>query len=327
MDRIKVHLDTDIGGDLDDLCALALLLSCPNVELTGVTTVVENGGKRAGYARYALDLAGRPDVPVAAGAAAGRGCFREAYGLPPEERYWPAPVPPAPGPLQAALDLLQQSIDQEAAVVAIGPFTNLALLERRSPGVLRETTLCLMGGSIYPAPPSFPAWDHEVDFNVQADRHAAKHLLESADPARVTLVPIEMTAQTALQRAHLPALRQADPLCRLIARQAEAWAEDERIAERYGPTCAGLPQDIVNFQHDALACAVALGWEGVTIETLPLLVELEGEWLRERIDPGGRPVRVVTRVDGAKLNAFWLDTVTRGNRRGAYPSCRGMSAT
>jgi inosine-uridine nucleoside N-ribohydrolase len=38
---IRIHLDTDIGGDLDDLCALALLLGWPDVELTGVTTVLE----------------------------------------------------------------------------------------------------------------------------------------------------------------------------------------------------------------------------------------------------------------------------------------------
>ena len=36
-----VHLDTDIGGDIDDLCALALLLRWKGVELTGVTTVAE----------------------------------------------------------------------------------------------------------------------------------------------------------------------------------------------------------------------------------------------------------------------------------------------
>jgi len=43
-------------------------------------------------------------------------------------------------------------------------------------------TICLIGGSINPVPPGFPAWDHEMDFNVQADmrdvvsvRVVAKH--------------------------------------------------------------------------------------------------------------------------------------------------------
>jgi len=40
----KVHLDTDLGGDIDDLCALALLLRWPGVEITGITTVIDDGG-------------------------------------------------------------------------------------------------------------------------------------------------------------------------------------------------------------------------------------------------------------------------------------------
>ena len=44
---IKVHVDTDLGGDIDDLCALAMLLRREDVEITGITTVAENGGKRA----------------------------------------------------------------------------------------------------------------------------------------------------------------------------------------------------------------------------------------------------------------------------------------
>jgi inosine-uridine nucleoside N-ribohydrolase len=33
-----VCLDTDIGGDIDDLCALVMLLRWPGVELTGIAT-------------------------------------------------------------------------------------------------------------------------------------------------------------------------------------------------------------------------------------------------------------------------------------------------
>lgn len=184
MARIGVHLDTDIGGDLDDLCALALALRWPDVEVTGVTTVLEHLGTRAGYARYVLDLAGRSDVPIAAGAEASRPSFRERYGLPPEERYWPAPVRPLPGPVEAALDLLKRSIEREATVVAIGPFTNLALLEDRDPGILRRATLCLMGGSVQPVPAGFPAWDFRMDFNTQADTGAARRVVTGIDRER-----------------------------------------------------------------------------------------------------------------------------------------------
>ena len=66
---MRVHLDTDFAGDTDDACALAYLLARDDVDLVGVTTVADADGRRAAYARYFLELAGRPDVPVAAGAA------------------------------------------------------------------------------------------------------------------------------------------------------------------------------------------------------------------------------------------------------------------
>jgi hypothetical protein len=97
----------------------------------------------------------------------------------------------------------------------------------------------------------------------------------------------------------------------LIARQAEAFAQDWDNATQYVPTCPGLPPDIINFQHDPLACAVALGWDGVTVETLPLEPGIEAGQLRMRIAAGGQPIRVVTGVDREQFDTFWIDTVTR----------------
>jgi inosine-uridine nucleoside N-ribohydrolase len=306
-----LHLDTDLGGDIDDLCALALVLSWPGVELVGVTTNQDNGGRRAGYTRYALDLAGRGDVPVAAGADASLPCFRIYPGLPDEAAYWPEPIPPAPAPLDAALDLLEHSIRQGAIIVAVGTYTNLALLERRSPGILRDARLVLMGGYVYPPRTGFPAWSHEMDWNVQNDARAALEVIQCADPL---FVPLTVTVETALRRAYLPALRNAGPLAQLIARQAEAFARD--VAQdgilHYAQTCAGLPDDTINFQHDPLACAIALGWDdGVEISTLPLRTEIRDGWLRQTVAPAGKPTRVVTRVDGMRFSEFWLERVTR----------------
>jgi len=40
----KIHLDTDLGGDIDDLRALALLLEWPGVEITGIAIMAEDSG-------------------------------------------------------------------------------------------------------------------------------------------------------------------------------------------------------------------------------------------------------------------------------------------
>jgi purine nucleosidase len=305
MPSVKVHLDTDIGGDIDDLCALALLLNWPDVEITGITTVAEHDGKRAGYVRYALTLAGATHIEVAAGADVRLGNLTLGADLPPEEQYWPETVPACRGPLDAALDLLERSIQQGATIIGIGPYTNLSLLERRRPAALRNARIVLMGGCIYPARAGFPSWGLEDDYNVQADKAATVSVLESAS---VTLVPIEITAQTALRRAHLPSLANGGSLARLIARQAEAFALEYRNDE-LSRTYLGLPDDIINFQHDPLACAVALGWDGAVVRDVPLSVEMEAGWVHIVADTAGRQHRVVTAVDGERFNAEWLRAV------------------
>jgi len=256
----KIHLDTDLGGDIDDLCALVMLLRWSrDIQLTGITVVGDTNGKRTGYVRYVLQLAGRNDIPVAAGADKSQGFYRDELGLPPEEKYWPEPVLPSPNAPEEAIHLLKRSIEQGASIVGIGPFTNLSLLELQHPGILKQANLFLMGGYIFPARAGFPDWGNNMDFNIQVDVKSAKHVLQNSNP---TLVPLTVTMETALRRTYLDDLRNAGTLGQLIARQAEAFAEDEQIEMNYGKTCAGLPVDIINFQHDSLACAIALGWDG-----------------------------------------------------------------
>ncbi|MGC8073836.1 hypothetical protein ACP3W1_25070, partial [Salmonella enterica] len=72
-----------------------------------------------------------------------------------------------------------------------------------------------------------------------------------------TFVQLAVTAETSLRRAYLPTLRHSGPLGALLARQAEAFARDQQYEEKYGTTCAGLPDDTIDFLHDPLACAIA----------------------------------------------------------------------
>jgi inosine-uridine nucleoside N-ribohydrolase len=304
---MKVHLDTDLGGDIDDLAALALLLAWPGVELTGITTVAEAGGRRAGYVGYALRRAGRGDIPVAAGADVADGHYRYRPGYPPEPEFWPEPVAPAPGPPEAALTLLKRSIEQGAAIVGIGPCTNLALLDRRYPGLLRQTSVYLVGGYVAPPRPSRAPWGNDMDYNVQLDVASAHHVLTQCRP---TLVPLHATVETTLRHADLPALAAAGPLGALLARQARAFDRPDRNTGLDRQRCPALPADFINFLYDPLGCAVALGWSGATIDELPLQITIEDGWLHQRVADGGQPTRVVTRVDGPAFDALWLAVVT-----------------
>jgi purine nucleosidase len=310
--KTKIHLDTDLGGDIDDICALAMLLRWPGVEITGITVVGDRGGKRTGYTRYILGLEGRADIPVAAGADTSQGFYRYELSLPDEDRYWPEPISASPNPPEQAIELLKASVEQSATIIGIGPLTNLYLLDKQYPGILNQARVFLMGGYVYPVRPGFPDWKNEFDFNIQADIKSAKHVLENSYP---TLVTISATGETALRRTHLERLGRAGPLGQLLVRQAEAFAEDEKMHKVYGETCERVPEDIINFQHDPLACAVAVGWDqGIEIESIPLIVEERNGWLWERIAPPGEPGKlfeVVTKVDGQAFSEFWLNRITR----------------
>ncbi|MBA2388873.1 MAG: nucleoside hydrolase [Geodermatophilaceae bacterium] len=101
---MRIHLDTDLGGDPDDACALALLLGWPDITITGITTTIDPGGWRAAYVAHCLELAGRQGIPVAAGAAVSSTRRELAEPVIGDPRYWPATIRPRPSPPGAALD-------------------------------------------------------------------------------------------------------------------------------------------------------------------------------------------------------------------------------
>jgi purine nucleosidase len=301
---VRIHLDTDLGGDTDDACALAMLLGWPEAEITGITTVADPGGRRAAYVAHLLHLVGRDDIPLAAGAEVSATTLGRADPVD-DERHWPASVTPRPAPPGAALDLLERSLDTGATLVAIGPYTNLALLEISRIGSLRRQPVVVMGGWVEPPAPGLPRCGPEMDFNVQWDTRAAEVV---AATARLTMVTLPATLSAHLRRADLPRLRAAGPLGQLLARQSEAHAETYQM-EKLGRDNTGLPDDLLNFQYDPVACAVALGWSGATVEDIRVRPLRTDDVLSFQPHPDGRSTRVVLDVDGAAFRETWLSAV------------------
>jgi hypothetical protein len=82
-----------------------------------------------------------------------------------------------------------------------------------------------------------------------------------------------------LRAADLPRLRAAGALGELVARQAEAYGVDRRagLAAQHPK----LPLDLLNFHHDPLAAAVAVGWDGVTFVG-NVVADVDGDAFPER---------------------------------------------
>lgn len=305
---MKIHLDTDLGTDTDDACALAMLLGWEGVELTGVTTSIDPSGRRAGFTHRCLELAGRTDVALAAGAEVSMTSLTMPGWIQDAEPYWPGPVPPRPSPAGAALDLLETSIQDGATVVAVGPYTNLALLEICRPGSLPGASVVLMGGWDRPPPAGLPQLGPEADWNVQCDTRATE--IVAAAAGALTLVPLAATLQAHLCEADTGRLEAAGALGALLASQGRAWATERSLAALAGSHPC-LPADLLNFQHDPLACAVAAGYEPAAAETVRVRSVVREGILRFEEDEDGRDARIVTGVDGEGFRELWLSCVER----------------
>jgi len=306
---VRLHIDTDFARNPDDACALAMVLGWPGVEVVGITTTADPDGRRAGYVGRFLDLAGRVDIPIAAGAGASLTTGGPMGELPDHRRYWGSVAEPARRPASAyggALDLLASSVDSGATIAALGPWTNLALLEHARPGRLRGVRVVAMGGWVDAPDRDLPAWGPARDSNVQWDTSAAATVASSAD---LTLTGFDVTLRAHLRAADLPRLAGLGRLGALLARQARAHGEDRDLT-RLGSAHPGLPDDLVTILHDPVACAVAVGWPWVSLRERRLRPVLDGDTLRFVEDhPGGRLLRAAVHIDGDAFTEAWFAAV------------------
>jgi pyrimidine-specific ribonucleoside hydrolase len=218
---VPLIIDTDPG--VDDAVALLLAAASPEVELLGVTTVYGNVEleRTTDNARRLLALAGRPDVPVARGAArplvhqqpTRAADWHGADGLGGGAAALPEPTTALHphGAVQLMAELLRAS-STPVTIAAIGPMTNVALLLAVHPELAgRIDRLVVMGGSMTVGNTTGAA-----EFNVHCDPEAAQRVLHRPDVA-VTMVPMDLTVRCAVPGSWLDALAAAGPRCTALA--------------------------------------------------------------------------------------------------------------
>ena len=79
--------------------------------------------------------------------------------------------------------------------------------------------------------------------------------------------------------------------------------------EKLGREHPGLPDDLLNFQYDPVACAVALGWPGASLEDMRLRTVRQDGVLSFETHPDGPSIRVVLDMDAAAFREMWLSAV------------------
>lgn len=268
---VRIWIDTDVGTNVDDAFCLALAARDPRVELVGVSTVYADVALRARIAEVVLELAGAGDVPVGVGYGSPMTLGvkpemggHEGVGVLDAETLdlLRGETPTAPGfdAHASLLSLMSEIEDEDVWMVAIGPLTNLAWMQREHPSAHRAS---IMGGSTDPAV-------HE--WNWSRDPVAAEVVLDSDRDLRVH--PYQVTRRVVLDGADLDALRDGDALARMLADETQRW-----LAVRPD---MGKPPPHKPFMHDPVAIAALI--DPGLVDYRPACVELDSDARLEVVD-------------------------------------------
>ncbi|MDI1464616.1 nucleoside hydrolase [Catellatospora sp. KI3] len=273
-------IDCDPG--IDDMIALLVACAGPELDLVGVSTVGGNAGlaRTTANARAILALAGRGDIPVAAGAArplvrSSTGFGAHVHGEDGLGGIGLATPPGGPDPRHGAAFLADaiRAAAGPVTLVAIGPLTNVALLYAMFPdAAARLSRLVVMGGSV-----GAGNITRAAEFNIWWDPEAAFRVLTDPGVAvPTTQVTLDLTLRCTLPGDAVARLRAGGPV-------------GERCAaalDFYGRAYRTQGSGDVTPVHDAIAVLAALRPDLVRTRAARVLV-----------DPGTGPGRGATTVE------------------------------
>ncbi|MGO8751542.1 MAG: nucleoside hydrolase [Thermoguttaceae bacterium] len=270
--KIPVILDTDIGGDIDDTWALALLLKSPEVEIKLVVSDTGDTEYRAKIVAKMLEVAKRTDIPV------GVGISQAKEGGP--QSAWVAGYDLARYPGKVERDgvgaIVRTILDspEPVTLIAIGPVPNLKAALARNPEIAAKAKFVGMQGSVRLGYGGNPKPDKE--YNVVADVKASQKVFTAAWPMLIT--PLDTCGLIHLTGEKYQKVAQSDdPIARAVI-------ENYRIWRRAKPGDKGNASSIL---FDTVAVYLSFSTDLVRIERLPIRVTDDGF---TRIDPHGKPI-------------------------------------
>lgn len=253
----KVLFDTDIGNDIDDSLALAYLLSQPDCELMGVTTVSGVGQLRAGMVDAICRCAGRADIPIYPGIEQPLlGVQRQPY--PRQAERLGSWAHREEFPTGKAIEFMRRTIREnpgEISLLAVGPMTNVALLfsiDREIPHLLKE--LVLMCGDVLRS-------DIKAEWNALCDPLAAAIVYGTEVPVHRS-VGLNVTEQVTMDKEEMEKHFHA-PVLAPVKDFASVWFEHRKTMVYHDPLAAmTLFDDRVCGFKTGSAELVLLGQEG-----------------------------------------------------------------
>lgn len=217
--KIPVILDTDIGVDIDDAWALALILKSPELDLKLVLTDMGDPAYRGALAACYLMAAGRTEVPI------GLGVVLQDEGVCPQ-KPWLGNfiVSDYPGPVYedgvgALINVIMAS-PEPVTLICIGPVPNIRAALAREPRIVGNARIVGMFGSVRYG----HLRDAEIvaENNVRLDVDACRQLFE-AFPS-VTITPLDTCGIVQLKDEVYRRVRNCnDPLIQTLIESYRSW--------------------------------------------------------------------------------------------------------
>ncbi len=222
-EKQKVLLDFDLGSDIDDAFALALVLASPELELVGITLDHGLTDKRAQIACKMLYDTGHGDIPVAVGRPTANVVGSDTEPGPYQPQYYWAEGFDKVKPIKTpAVDFILQCLNKysgDLVLFTTGPVPNMADLLQKDPAALTKAkAIYSMLGSFYMGygrdPVPAPEW------NVLADVNSARIFVQANAP--IIYAGLDVTTFVTLEenRRRQLLMRQSpltDALCGLYA--------------------------------------------------------------------------------------------------------------
>lgn len=197
----KVIFDCDLGDDIDDAYALALLLSSTDkFEILGITTCYGRTNDRAEMACKMLYETGNEKIPVAMGRNTSNTDERANWYA--EQFYWSKGFNKIKPIAQPAADFIIEQLykyPNEIILFSVGPVTNMSDIVKKDPKALGlAKRIVAMYGSFYIGYNGAPTID--LEWNVRADIEASKRFVSCE--ANRTYVGLDVTAFVKWDKNH-----------------------------------------------------------------------------------------------------------------------------
>lgn len=229
----KIILDTDIGSDIDDAVCLAYLLSNPECEIIGITTVSGHTKKRAMIASYLCEKSEK-NIPIFPGMEEPfigeqkqkavpqyefleKISYKKVY-----EKDW--------------FNFLRNKIRENKAevnLITIGPLTNIGILFKIDPEIpYLLKALYIMGGAFFNT-------KKKIEWNISCDPYAAS-VVFSSGVRNIYVCGLDVTTKVKMEKEKIIKEFTKRKILKEVLNFAEIWFREREIITFHDPIAASI---------------------------------------------------------------------------------------